>query len=894
MPQTKAQNEQTKQELPNTAQTIKDLDKRVQDVIDTNSFTAQIKTTLEVAWELVKTFAELNEHYASDMEKFNANHLKSEQLYNDFVAQKETFEASYDEILATLNEKSESFANSIQKVESVQNEIAELEKSLQAMAANISKQKDEIQRLVNSLDMPTIDKKTQILTQKAAQIEAFLPQFDAKKAEIEQLLPQIKTDLEQWVAQFRESLDEIDFVQETAPLSGLNGQSWLDTSKGLINIFSANSKVRFAQSAEPTNFARLGDAWCKSENENEQKSLFVFKTAKSLNEWQALQMNAFEFDKIDFKQLDEVDANAENEGKAWLKMDALKVYYLENKSFVQIDKKLVRFTSDTEPNSASETIQLNDIWKKSESEVYICTSYTPKVPAQEGSEQTQEIPAKAEWTLLELAYKHAKFKRASLPRDDEIANDDETGDLTKIQMRDLVFVFDENELYYCLKTSYDGTNNENAEYAWVKKADLIANARFKGALTPQELFENDLWFKTKSDDKQSADGTSGVLKVLKPKNPKAQWRSIAWVKKYAAFKSEVRPDTKYCKDYDAWYRPYSDELYIFYNGYFNFVNKCNAFMPFVVEMKPQAESTPQAAESGAAQGEQQETPPQTKTLWKMRKFQGWQSIAMPRFNAKAQISTLMKKDSVLNDEFEWDTKSLEPRLEIFSGSVILPVINEHKEWQDSDDLSYFSKINALSDDEFMLCMNVASVYEWVDAIYQNDIKAYEWQNELEKRVKIIERLILPDGILAQKAQANELIAPKYPQQLVSVSALNSALATLYEQIARKDESYHTNQSDAVVIDNGDTPKITLNLSYGKNFSIDLTSETKTNFELCVQGVELLNELQGQTGIIVVKGANKLKTALGTGFNVRVALQGLGAFELFSYTVYENKVRLTRS
>ena len=757
------------------------------------------------------------------------------------------------------------------------------------MATNISKQKDEIQRLVNSLDMPTIDKKTQILTQKAAQIEAFLPQFDAKKAEIEQLLPQIKTDLEQWVAQFRESLDEIDFVQETAPLSGLNGQSWLDTSKGLINIFSANSKVRFAQSAEPTNFARLGDAWCKSENENEQKSLFVFKTAKSLNEWQALQMNALEFDKIDFKQLDEVEANAENEGKAWLKMDALKVYYLENKSFVQIDKKLVRFTSDTEPNAANETIQLNDIWKKSESEVYICTSYTPKVPAQtsENSEQTPEIPAKAEWTLLELAYKHAKFKRASLPRDDEIANDDETGDLTKIQMRDLVFVFDENELYYCLKTSYDGTNAENAEYAWVKKADLIANARFKGASEPQELFENDLWFKTKSDDKQSADGTSGVLKVLKPKNPKAQWRSIAWVKKYAAFKSEVRPDTKYCKDYDAWYRPYSDELYIFYNGYFNFVNKCNAFMPFVVEIKLQAESTAQGAES-TAQGEQQETPPQTKTFWKMRKFQGWQSIAMPRFNAKAQEMLFQKDTQAVDGE------SLEPQLEFFSGSVILPVINEQKAWQDSDDLSYFSKINALSDDEFMLCMNVASVYEWVDAIYQNDIKAYEWQNELEKRVKIIERLILPDGILAQKVQANELIAPKYPQQLVSVSALNSALATLYEQIARKDESYHTNQSDAVVIDSGDTPKVMLNLSYGKNFSIDLTSETKTNFALCVQGVEILNELQGQTGIIAVKGAKKLKTALGTGFDVRVALQGLGEFELFSYAVYGDKVRLTRS
>lgn len=181
MPQTKEQSEQTKQELPNTAQTIKDLDKRVQDVIDTNSFTAQIKTTLEVAWELVKTFAELNEHYASDMEKFNANHLKSEQLYNDFVAQKETFEASYDEILATLNDKSESFANSIQKVESVQNEIAELEKSLQAMAANISKQKDEIQRLVNSLDMPTIDKKPKFSRKRRRKLKPFCHNLTRKR-----------------------------------------------------------------------------------------------------------------------------------------------------------------------------------------------------------------------------------------------------------------------------------------------------------------------------------------------------------------------------------------------------------------------------------------------------------------------------------------------------------------------------------------------------------------------------------------------------------------------------------------------------------------------------------------------------------------------------------------
>ena len=90
-------------------------------------------------------------------------------------------------------------------------------------------------------------------------------------------------------------------------------------------------------------------------------------------------------------------------------------------------------------------------------------------------------------------------------------------------------------------------------------------------------------------------------------------------------------------------------------------------------------------------------------------------------------------------------------------------------------------------------------------------------------------------------------------------------------------------------------KVEIDFSYGKNFSVDLTNAAKTNYELVVANDELsLNELQGQSGVIAVVAANKLKTTLGDKFNVRVALQGLGELEIFSYVIYKDKVRLTRS
>ena len=867
-------------------QPTKSFNERVNEALNSNSVSEQIKTTLLVAFELVQGFNELNEHYKKDLEQFNDNFAKSEALYQQFADEKAKFEANYTEILENLTQTRKEFKDEVVRIETIKNTIEAIKGNVEAMSDTIAAQKKEVEKLVDSLDLAGIDERIKTLNAKIETTNELLPTLNAKAQELGEFVNQQKIDLEQYIAQFRASLDEIDFVQSTAPNSGLNGQSWLDTSKGVINIFSQNERVRFVQKDEPTNFARLGDGWCKNGINNASDELLLFTKQKSLNEWQKLRLNALEFDKIDFKQVDEPELSAANESKCWLKMNALNVFYLENRSFVQIDKKLVRFTSESEPDASIETIQVNDIWKKSDDEIFICTAYTPAVvvkgsegggSAQGGGGDRVITPAKAEWTLLELAYKTAKFKRASLPAESEIANDDETDNADKVQMRDLVFVVDESELYYCVRNSYNGS--EDTGFSWVKKADFATNARFKGESEPQELFENDLWFATKSDDLQTKDGTEGVLKVLKPKEQRAEWVSLAYAKKYAAYKSELMPDTKYLKDYDAWYRPLSNELYIFSGGYFHLVQKCNAFCAQKVFMKT----------------ELQEELVFSHNVWIMRKFAGWQSVVI---NGDFKTSSYQLPQHLNDVSTNENSLFIHPaNLDVFggkAGAVFPAVFDKYIDFFDANDKLYFEKINALSDDEIFIVFNLAQSYEWVNAVYPKDISAFLWQNDLEKRVSVIEKLFLPDGILREKVKENDIIAPAYPQQVVNLAYLNGALGDLNEKITRKNDEYLTNLTDAVKIDD-ENAKVELDFSYGKNFSVDLTNATKTNYELVVANDELsLNELQGQSGVIAVKAANKLKTTLGDKFNVRVALQGLGELEIFSYVIYENKVRLTRS
>lgn len=839
MPNTEAKETQTEQG--------KNFDERVNEALNSNSASEQIKTTLLVAFELVQSFNELNEHYKKDLERFSANFDKSQALYDDFVSQKSTFEAQYSSIINNLNQN-------LAKSEQIKSDLDALNTSITAMSATITSQKDEIQSLVNSLNIDEINAKIADLKTKKDELTAFLPQFDAKKDELKAYLTQTKSDFEQYIADFRNDLDELDFVQTTEPNTGKKGQSWLDTSKGVVNIFSQNSKIRFIQENEPQDFAKLGNGWVNNENQ-----LFIFKAENKGNEWAMLHLNALDFDKVDFKQLDTPEANSDNEGKAWLKMSPLNVYYLENKSFVQIDKKLVRFESETQPNAESETIQLNDIWKKSDDEIFICTNIA-------GSEIS--------WTPLQEAYKVAKFQRAVLPSDDEIANDDEITNDNKVQMRDLVFIVDESELYFCVKNNYSG--GDFSSFEWVKKADFEANARFKSQTQPQELRQYDLWFKL------NADGVNGVLKSLNTQG-QMKLKSLAYVKKYADFRQEIEPS--FANDGDFWYKPFSNVLYRFLDKRWAKINPLLAvYYAGSDEVEVKRNDRDLNIEATQTQNQESTTEKETHHIWAMRSFT--QGVYNKNANT-IKVSNYGLYQVPLTELFEASYDDL-----ISFGVTLQNVfLTKNYDWLNLDNFSFYNNLIDLDDDEIFIVAKERSDFEWVDSD-RADITPLLWQNELNERVKVLENLHLPNGSISQKVGLNELVVPQYPQQLANKAYVDDQI--LLAQIKAK-------TSDNVFI-----PcdlKEGLNFYLGKNLKIEITGDkspgvpysTSQTYQLVTLQSEsdLQGSLEGQSGSIVVENANFMSTTLSERFVSRVGLSSLRSIEIFSYTIYNGKVYLSR-
>lgn len=870
MPNTEAKETQTEQG--------KSFDERVNEALNSNSASEQIKTTLLVAFELVQSFNELNEHYKKDLERFNANFDKSQALYDDFVSQKSTFEAQYSSIINNLNQN-------LAKSEQIKSDLDALNTSITAMSATITSQKDEIQSLVNSLNIDEINAKIADLKTKKDELTAFLPQFDAKKDELKAYLTQTKSDFEQYIADFRNDLDELDFVQTTEPNTGKKGQSWLDTSKGVINIFSQNSKIRFIQENEPQDFAKLGNGWVNNENQ-----LFIFKAENKGNEWVMLHLNALDFDKVDFKQLDTPEANSDNEGKAWLKMSPLNVYYLENKSFVQIDKKLVRFESETQPNAESETIQLNDIWKKSDDEIFICTNIA-------GSEIS--------WTPLNEAYKVAKFQRAVLPSDDEIANDDEITNDNKVQMRDLVFIVDESELYFCVKNNYSG--GDFSSFEWVKKADFEANARFKSETQPQELRQYDLWGKVSTNDNIE-------LYVCELKG-KSKLVSLAYAKKNAAFKQENEPNFAFSGD--LWYKPFSNVLYKAV-----LIRKAEVENNRIEWVK--IEPTNAIYYSGSHTNEIQLSPEEQEGLDENEHENGKITVTIHDWKNRT-FNGVYDKNAVINDKSGVDEKglgvgaalgkqSLETVAEFakpsFDGvfdlinggiSTTQTILLKNYDWLNLDNFSFYNNLIDLDDDEIFIADKVNTGFGWT-RLYKHSLnldkyKAFIpqpllWQNELNERVKVLENLHLPNGSISQKVGLNELVVPQYPQQLANKAYVDDQI--LLAQIKAK-------TSDNVFI-----PcdlKEGLNFYLGKNLKIEITGDkspgvsysTSQTYQLVTLQSEsdLQGSLEGQSGSIVVENANFMSTTLSERFVSRVGLSSLRSIEIFSYTIYNGKVYLSR-
>lgn len=848
-----ATNKANETQITQATQEVKSLDDKISEVINGDSWTSQVKTTLEVSYEIVKAFNELNEHYKKDLEKFNANFSNSENLYNDFITQKATFEAQYESILNNLNEN-------LTKSEVLKSDLDALNANINAMGKTIASQKDEIQNLVNTLNIDDLNAKIADLNTKKTELTAFLPQFDAKKDELKAYLTQTKSDFEQYIADFRNDLDELDFVQTTQPNTGLKGQSWLDTSKGVVNIFSLNPQIRFIQESEPQDFAKLGNGWVNDENE-----LFIFKAETKGNEWTKLHLNALDFNKIDFKQLESVEANAENEGKSWLKMSPLNVYYLENKSFVQIDKKLVRFESESEPNLETETIQLNDIWKKSDDEIFICTQYTAK-----NTETSTE--ASAVWTPLNEAYKVAKFQRAVLPSESEIANENETLNDSKVQMRDLVFIFDENELYYCVKNNYSG--GDFVSYEWVKKADFKDNARFKSESEPQELRQYDLWYKMNND------GINGTLKSLNTSG-EMKLKSLAYVKKYADFRQELQPS--FANDGDFWYKPFSNELYRFLEKRWVKINPLNVIYYSTSEEVEVKRNDRDLSTVDTESEQTQTTEKETRYVWNMRNFtQGYLKTAEIK-----KVSDFGLYQVPLNELFEASYDDLIS----FNLNLQNVFLTKSYNWLNLDNFSFYNNLIDLDDDEIFIIAKERNDFEWINSD-RVDITPLLWQNELENRVKNLEKLHLPNGNIFQQVLNNELVVPQYPQQLANKAYVDDKVFLLEMQMK-------TSDNDFILCD----LEQGLNFYLGKNLKIVIdgeksegqaysTSNTYTLITLQSES-DLKGRLEGQSGSIVIENANFMAMTLNESFVSRVALSALQQIEIFSYTIYNGKVYLSR-
>lgn len=852
----------------------KTLDDKISEVINGDSWIKQVKTTLEVSYEIVKAFNELNEHYRNDLERFNANFDKSQSLYDDFVTQKASFEAQYSSILNNLNEN-------LAKSEILKSDLDAINANIKAMNATITSQKDEIQALVNSLDINDLNAKIADLNTKKTELTAFLPQFDAKKDELKEYLTQTKNDFEQYIADFRNDLDELDFVQTSQPNTGLKGQSWLDTSKGLVNIFSQNPQIRFFQENEPQEFAKLGNGWVDDESNH-----FIFKESVSGNEWVKLHLISNEFNSIEFKQLESPEANAQNEGKAWLKMSPLNVYYLENKSFVQIDKKLVRFESESEPNLENETIQLNDIWKKSDDEIFICTQYTAK-------NEEESIEASAVWTPLNEAYKIAKFQRSVLPGDDEIANDDETLNENKVQMRDLVFVFDANELYHCVKNNYQG--GDDTSFVWVKKSDFNANARFKTSEKPQELKDYDWWYKIQ--------GNGGEL-YLAQRAAKVKLMSLKYVKKYAHFRQENEPSFAFDGDY--WFKPFSNVLYRFEKNEWIKIEPLNS-----IYYKGSHQNEIQLSQDeleGMADNEHENGKIQVTIYdWERRLFNGVYNKNAQIINCsnvdergtgaggalgKTSLETVLQNNEDFNSSFYIGEGGI---------SRTQTILLKEYDWLKKDNFTFYNNIVELDDDEIFLLSGVITGYNW-QRLYEHSLNLDKyahlipnpllWQNELEKRVSNLEKLHLPNGSIYQQVLNNELVVPTYPQQLANKAYVDDEIFKLEMQMK-------TSDNDFILCD----LEQGLNFYLGKNLKIVISgdksegqaySTTNTYTLKTLQDeADLQGRLEGQSGSIVIENANFLNTTLGERFVSRVALSALSTIEIFSYSIYNGKIYLSR-
>lgn len=146
-----------------------ELEAKVQDALNNQSFTEQVKTTLLVAWDLIETYNELDEHYHATLQKCDENNAELANQLIQFKADKAELKATYDELYGRLNTAITGFEDRIKTIDElvktceefkvkfaeVDKTLADLDNAIKANTARIETNEQNI--ATNTQDISTIN-----------------------------------------------------------------------------------------------------------------------------------------------------------------------------------------------------------------------------------------------------------------------------------------------------------------------------------------------------------------------------------------------------------------------------------------------------------------------------------------------------------------------------------------------------------------------------------------------------------------------------------------------------------------------------------------------------------------------------------------------------------------
>lgn len=554
---------------PNTQEQEKTLLEQITSALNDNAkFTEQIKLSLLALHEILTSHKALEDTYAFLVDECSSLITELENKKGSFEARAKEYLSQFDALLEQTNTaKDESLENAEDAAEFYR-QNTEIKTQCEAFLNEIKTKSLEFEtqlaflKQVSEEELPKIEEALNLIPSKITELEnkkqEILQEFQSLAAEVltkanelkQEYFTELESKQEQTLTKANEALNLIDekilsfdkkytsikFINNTEPTNtdGVRlSDLWLDTKQGIIRAYTQNPFFSHYGTSYPQHLARLSDLWLKGGNE-----LFCLREDSDLN-LKFLKVNEKVLE-AKYKQNTQPDLAKAVLGDLWFKCEPMQVYYLENKSWVQIDQKLVRFKQNTQPQASdTNVIEINDIWQNTDTNTFYI--YANKGEANE-------------WIKLEEVFNYTKFKGSDFP---ELANDDSEDIANKALMRDLYFKCDESELYICLQT--------NTDKVFKKVAEAKEEAKYKQELEPSILKENVLIFKNENDDENEDGFYTGEVFAYKPQNYEDKWLRLNYLKENAHFKDNdsFEISSRYARAYDVWYKESEDELYIY-------------------------------------------------------------------------------------------------------------------------------------------------------------------------------------------------------------------------------------------------------------------------------------------------------------------------------------------